>query len=213
MADSSFRVRSPLPPRKRTVAGFHLIWTAYGWWLPNDPRGSSSHEIRVEKIADLGPLHFGRKTIQPSGNEIKEFYQNAADVLTHPLLTFTDQEIDLIGVSFDRVIQEHHYTCYECAIMPDHVHILIRKHRDSAEMMIENLQQASRQDLINHGHRAPTHPVWGGPGWKAFLYKQEDFVRVIEYVRNNPLKIGKPRQRWGFVKEYDGWLPGVSAKR
>ena len=36
------------------VAGFHLIWTAYGWWLPNDPRGSSSHEIRVERIADLG---------------------------------------------------------------------------------------------------------------------------------------------------------------
>ena len=34
------------------VAGFHLIWTAYGWWLPNDPRGSSSYEIRVEKIAE-----------------------------------------------------------------------------------------------------------------------------------------------------------------
>ena len=47
------------------VAGFHLIFTAYGWWLPNDPRGSNSHEIRVEQIADLGELHFGRKLIQP----------------------------------------------------------------------------------------------------------------------------------------------------
>jgi hypothetical protein len=24
------------------IAGYHLIWTAYGWWLPNDPRGSTS---------------------------------------------------------------------------------------------------------------------------------------------------------------------------
>jgi hypothetical protein len=23
------------------VVAYHLIWTAYGWWLPNDPRGSS----------------------------------------------------------------------------------------------------------------------------------------------------------------------------
>lgn len=97
--------------------------------------------------------------------------------------------------------------------MPDHVHLLIRKHRDSAEMMIENLQQASRQDLIDSGRRAPTHPVWGGPGWKVFLYTQEDFIRVIDYIANNPVKIGKPRQHWGFVKEYDGWLPGASAKR
>src|SRR5262245_45612761 len=195
------------------VAGFHLIWTAYGWWLPNDPRGSSSHEIRVEKIADLGPLHLGRKAIQPSSQEIQQFYKAAGDSLTHQLLTFNDEEIGLIGASFGTVIQERHYTCYECAIMPDHVHILIRKHRDNAEMMIENLQQASRQDLLDDGRRPPMHPVWGGPGWKVFLYTQEDFVRVIEYIRSNPLKIGKPRQHWSFVREYDGRLPAANAKR
>jgi len=25
------------------IIAHHLIWTAYGFWLPNDPRGSSSH--------------------------------------------------------------------------------------------------------------------------------------------------------------------------
>src|SRR5436309_3208529 len=52
------------------VIGHHLIWTAYGWWLPNDPRGSSSHEIRVERVADLGELHQGRKRVQPPSAEI-----------------------------------------------------------------------------------------------------------------------------------------------
>ena len=30
-------------------------------------------------------------------------------------------------------MRERNYTCYGCAIMPDHVHLLIRKHRDQAE--------------------------------------------------------------------------------
>ena len=51
MADSSFRTRRTIPGEILPVAGFHLIWTAYGWWLPNDPRGSSSHEIPSHRSA------------------------------------------------------------------------------------------------------------------------------------------------------------------
>jgi REP element-mobilizing transposase RayT len=194
--------------RKTVVAGFHLIWTAYGWWLPNDPRGSSSHEIRVEKINELGELHHGRKVIQPPGREIKQFYYQAGEVLKHPLLTLEDADIDLVAQSFAQVIEEWRYTCYACAIMSDHVHILIRKHRDHAETMIENLQRTSRQNLIDAGRRSLTHPVWGGPGWKVFLYTQRDFVREIDYIGQNPVKAHRPPQNWGFVKEYDGWMPG-----
>ncbi|MFL6765566.1 MAG: transposase [Sphingomicrobium sp.] len=190
------------------VAGFHLVWTAYGWWLPNDPRGSSSHEIRVEKVAQLGDLHPGRKPVQPSGREIRDFYDQARSALKHPLLTFDEADAQLIATSFVQVINEHRYTCYACAIMPDHVHALIRKHRDHAEAMIANLQEASRQRLIDAGRRGPRHPVWGGPGWKVFLYTPDDFVRVIEYIRQNPVKAGRPPQHWSFVKEYDGWMPG-----
>ena len=190
------------------VAGFHLIWAAYGWWLPNDPRGSSSHEIRVEKISELGELHYGRKQVQPPNKQIRQFYDLAADSLSHPLLILQDEDISLVGESFAQVIKDRRYTCYACAVMPDHVHVLIRKHRDHAETMIANLQQASREKLIHTGQRSPTHPVWGGPGWKVFLYGQEDFLRAIEYIRQNPIKAGRPPQKWMFVKEYDGWMPG-----
>jgi hypothetical protein len=36
------------------VAGYHLIWTAYGHWLPNDPRGRTSAEVRSVDLQDLG---------------------------------------------------------------------------------------------------------------------------------------------------------------
>ena len=47
------------------VIAYHLIWTAYGWWLPNDPRGSMSELIASDIIAELGELHYGRKRVQP----------------------------------------------------------------------------------------------------------------------------------------------------
>ena len=189
------------------VAAYHLIWTAYGWWLPNDPRGSSSHEIRVEKIMPLGELHHGRKFVQPLPSEIRQFYEQARDELQHPLLTFSTDDITMIGSCFAQVIGERGYTCYACAILPDHVHLLIRRHRDKAEVMIESLQEASRLGLIESKRRAPTHPVWGGKGWKVFLNTRMDMERVVRYIQENPVKAGYPEQHWHFVKQYDGWMP------
>jgi REP element-mobilizing transposase RayT len=196
------------------IAGFHLIWTAYGWWLPNDPRGSSSHEIRVERIAGLGELHQGRKAVQPTGQELRAFYDQARATLQHGLLRFEDGDIEIIAQAFRETITRERYTCYACALMGDHVHCLIRKHKHHAETMIHNLQAASRAALVAANRRDPEHPVWGGPGWKVFLYTQDDLRRIVHYIEQNPIKAGRAAQSWDFVKPYDGWLPGdYSAKR
>jgi hypothetical protein len=152
------------------LAAYHLIWTAYGWLLPNDPRGSSSHEIRVERLEDLGELHYGRKQIQPPSREIREVYERAGGLLKHPLLTFGEDDFPLIADGFRRVIHDERYTCYACAIMPDHVHVLIRKHKHDAEAMIDHLQARSKEILLAEHRRFESHPVWGGPGWRVFLY-------------------------------------------
>jgi REP element-mobilizing transposase RayT len=170
------------------IAGFHLIWTAYGWWLPNEPRGSSSHEIRVERIADLGELHYGRKLIQPPSRELRAFYTQARQVLKHPLLIFEEEERRIISDSFRKVIAAQRYTCFACAIMPDHVHAVIRKPKHHAETMIENLEAASREALVAAGRRAVQHPVWGGPGWKVFLNTQEDIRAASGTSRRIPAK-------------------------
>src|SRR6187455_2715826 len=122
--------------QKPIVIAHHLIWTAYGWWLPNDPRGSGSSIIRNDIIAELGELHLGRKRVQPAGQVVREFYDQAADRLKHSLLTFNDTPGETIAAAFAEVIARERYTCYACAIMPDHVHILIRKHKHQAEEML-----------------------------------------------------------------------------
>src|SRR5262245_31859551 len=188
------------------VIAYHLVWTAYGWWLANDPRGSGSQTLRSNVLAQLGQLHFGRKKIQPAGRVVRQFYQQAADLLAHPLLTFDDDGRQIIARAFAQVIAEQCYTCYACAIMPDHVHLVIRKHKDDAEDMIEKLQDASRAELIAAKMRSVTHPVWTkGGGWKVFLDHPTEIRRTVPYVEKNPLEIALPRQYWPFVKSYDGW--------
>jgi len=189
------------------VAAYHLIWTAYGCWLPNDPRGSSSHDLRVDKLIPLGDVHFGRRAIQPSFQVLRNYYQHADELLEHQRLLFTDEEIALVGKCFGNTICQHGYTCYACAVMPDHIHLVIRRHRDFAEEMVEHLQMDSQGTIIDAGRRPVNHPVWAGPGWKVFLNTRKDIENRVRYVQENPVKERRPPQHWDFVKVYDGWLP------
>jgi REP element-mobilizing transposase RayT len=187
------------------VIAHHLIWTAYGTWLPNDPRGSGSSIIATKALADLGELHAGRRKIQPAGWVIEEFYERALPILKFPVVPFDVEEIGLIAERMARIVDEQRYTCYACAIMPDHVHMLLRKHKHQAEAMMTVLQGSTRDAIGAAGRRAKEHPVWTQGGWKVFLDHPDDVRRTIRYIENNPAKAGLPAQTWSFVRQYDGW--------
>ena len=187
------------------VIAYHLIWTAYGTWLPNDPRGSGSRDVHTPELAELGPVHYGRKKTQPRRSEVRAFCANAEELLEYPIVRFDSDQRAAIGNIFADVVRERRYTCYACAIMPDHAHLVIRKHRDTAEQMIGNLQGASRTWLRSSGAAAEEHPVWTRNGWKVFLNSPADVRSRIRYVNGNPRKEGLSAQDWTFVVEYDNW--------
>ena len=201
------RSNSPL------VIAYHLVWTAYGWWLPNDPRGSCSREIRVPVLRQLGDLHYGRKRVQPASSDIRLFYEQATGLLKHPLIEFAPEHFQIVAAGFADAVEQHKYTCYACAILPDHVHLILRKHKHLAEVMIENLQFHSRLRLSGSRLLPDAHPIWCVGGWKIFLDHPDEVCRVIRYVEDNPLPYRLPRQRWDFVTQYDRWPlhPGHSA--
>jgi REP element-mobilizing transposase RayT len=188
------------------VIAHHLVWTAYGWWLPNDPRGSTSRTVVQPHIAALGAHHYGRQREQPPPAVIRQFQQRADAALAHPRLERFDIDVECVAAAFADAINAQTYTCYACAIMPDHVHLLMRKHRHTAETMVTVLQHASRGALIQAGHRSDSHPVWtSGHGWRGFLDHPDAVQRTIRYIRNNPVKMHRPEQRWDFVTTYDRW--------
>jgi REP element-mobilizing transposase RayT len=188
-----------------TVIAYHLIWSNYGTWLPNDLRGSGSREVYTPILAALGEVHFGRKKLQPSRTKVREFYEQAEPLLQFPVIRFNDGQRNEIAKAFVETIRNHGYTCYACAILADHVHLVIRKHKHAAETMIENFQNESRLPIIECRIVSNEHSVWTNGGWKVFLNIPEEVRQRIGYVENNPLKEDLPRQRWSFVVPYDNW--------
>ena len=190
---------------KPIVIAHHLIWTAYGYWLSNDPRGSMSKMIASDVITDLGTLHYGRKKVQPSAREVRKFRERSRSVLKYAMLNFDPSDFSIVADGLAEAIHQYHYTCYACVIMPDHVHVIVRKHKHQAEDMLDNLQESSRLRLRTSGLRASDHPVWGGPGWNVFLDTPAAIRRTIGYIDENPPQWRLPRQQWSFVTPYDGW--------
>lgn len=187
------------------IFAHHLVWTTYGTWLPNDPRGSMSRETRTPALAELGAAHYGRSRIQPSRGTVREFYATAVPKLQYPVVRFNSAQIQELGQAFATIIAKHQYTCYACAIMPDHAHFVIRKHRDTGETMIENLQRDSRLRFSFAYALASEQPLWTIGGWVRYLDSVAAVRSRIKYVEGNPEKEGLRRQIWPFVVPYDGW--------
>jgi hypothetical protein len=142
-----------------SVIAYHLIWTNYGIWLANDLRGSGSKTTYTPALANLGDVHFGRKKLQPARNKVHAFYERAEPLLKCDVIRFNDEQCHDIAQIFDGIVRTHRYTCYACVIMPDHVHFVIRKHRDQAEDMIDIFQEESRMKLLQKSMVPEGHPV------------------------------------------------------
>jgi hypothetical protein len=97
--------------------------------------------------------------------------------------------------------------------MPDHVHLVVARHRLFIERIVLLMKSAATEQLIGEGLHpfghmtAPDGRVphcWAENQWKVFLNSDEEIRREIRYVEENPGKAGFRRQRWSFVTPYTG---------
>ena len=195
-----------MTPKRRIIIAHHLILSGYGHWLPNDPRGSGSEEIREEKLSDLGPIHHGRKQIQPPRQELKQFYRDANPLLDFEPIWFDDAKRQAIAEAFARVVENPRYTVWACAVLSNHAHLCIRRHRDDAVTMWNAFAETSRAALGRlFEDLADDYPLWSNRPYKVFLDSPEDVRRVVAYIQRNPARENLRPQTLSFVQPYDGW--------
>ena len=184
------------------VIAHHLILTGYGHWLPNDPRGSTSREVVAGKLWGLGELHEGRQFPQPPRQTLKPFHSDAQPQLEHPVLWFDAAKRQLIADAFAQTMQDRRYTCFACAILSNHAHLVLRKHRDRAETMIDHLRSDCALRLRRLADVPDIHPVWNTGHYKKFLFTPTGITRTVAYIRNNPARERIPEQNFPFVTPY-----------
>ena len=190
------------------LVGYHVIFGAYGFWLPNDPRGSWSDFVGSWKLLRYGPATriigatIGGALRHDSGVRLA-----AKNSLRRPAAAFNGLQARAVGQGFGRYVARSGLTVWACAILPDHVHLVLGKPAISVEQVVVQLKGAATRSLLDDGLHpfGNTRDRQGRPPkcfargeWKVFL-DPPDVPRAIRYVEQNPIKEGKPPQGWSFV--------------
>src|SRR6478672_7266993 len=98
------------------VLAYHIIITPYGFWLPNDARGSWSDFVGAWEL-----LKFGRATKVTTHRSLaqmphdREKRLSAKQSLKYPAVRFTAKHIQSIAKGFARAAGEAGYVVYACA--------------------------------------------------------------------------------------------------
>jgi REP element-mobilizing transposase RayT len=192
------------------VIASHVIFGVYGFWLPNDPRGSWSTFIGSFELFLAG----GKATKVSTRRSVASVPHDTArrlaakSALQRQPVQFTGRQALETGRAFGDFACRNQVRILACAIMPDHVHLVIARHRYKVEQLATLLKGAASRRLIDHDlhpfqsiertrKRVPT--CWARGEWKVFLNSTADVQRAVRYVEMNPVRQGLKRQYWSFV--------------
>jgi len=189
-------------PYNRCIIAHHLVLMGYGHWLPNELRGSGSDEIRNSLLRDLGEIHHGRKHVQPSREELREFHQQAEPLLEQDVLWFDERMRIAIAQGFALAAANIGYVVYACAILRNHAHLVVKRHKHRHDVMWRTFAEGARQSLRAVADVPERHRVWGARPYSVFPYNPDDVTGRIDYVNENPAKEGLPPQAWDFISPY-----------
>jgi REP element-mobilizing transposase RayT len=193
------------------VLASHVIFSAYGFWLPNDPRGSWSDFVYAWELFRFGPatkVTTRRSVAARPHNRAARLA--AKEALTYPAVQFTGLQALSVARAFQRVIHDYTYLVYACSILPEHVHMVIARHHYDVEQVVRALKQAATEKLVEDR----LHPLaryrtrdgkpptpWARKCWHVFLDDPADIHRAVAYVERNPEKEGKKPQHWSFTTD------------
>jgi len=195
------------------IHAYHVIWGTYGFWLPNDPRGSWSDFVASWELALFGKATKSLDRPQVDIQQWKIWREEAIKALRFPPVHLTGLQARGVGTGFANGCQKSRFIIWACSILPQHVHLVIGRHRYKVEQICNLLKGEATTELkaesmhpqsrfaINNG-KLPS--MWGEQQWKVYLDTEESIENAIRYVEVNPVKEGKSLQNWSFVTPFAG---------
>jgi REP element-mobilizing transposase RayT len=197
------------------VIAYHVIISAYGFWLPNDERGSWSDFVRRWELLRFGPVTKVNTRRSIAGRSFDRDKATAArSTLLYPAVSFTGRQALAIGNGFADGVRRSGYRILACAILPEHAHLVIGRHKYHVEQVTNRLKGAATRELSAvqlhpladyHARDGAVPSPWSEGLWKVFLSDLAEVQRAVEYVEKNPEKEKKPRQHWSFVTPLKLW--------
>ena len=191
------------------VRWYHAILTTYGFWLPNDPRGSWSDFVGASELDKFGPA--------TTTNEKRSLAHDPHDValrraakaaLKYPPVRFDARQRVAIAAGFGQAVAEGGYLVHACCIGHDHSHLVVGRHERCVEHIARHLKSKATMAMT----RAGLHPLarrrksdgtiptpWSESIWSVFINDDAQLEAAVRYVNRHPMKEGLQEQDSRFV--------------
>jgi REP element-mobilizing transposase RayT len=195
------------------IHGYHLIWGEYGFWLPNDPRGSWSDFVASWELLRFGKATYGLERREIDLQQWEAWHAAAVRALRFPPVILTGRQARAVGTGFATGVRKSGLTIWACSILPEHVHLVVARHRYKVEQVCNLLKGEATKQLKAESCHPQAHlntdtgklpSMWAQGQWKVYLDSEEAIEAALRYVEENATKEGKPYQRWSFVTPFSG---------
>ena len=89
------------------VRAYHVIFSTYGFWLPNDPRGSGSDRVTAPHLQRFGPA----MKVQTKQSVAHHYHdcavrKAAKEQLKYPPVIFDGSQARAVARGFAQVLQD-----------------------------------------------------------------------------------------------------------
>jgi REP element-mobilizing transposase RayT len=197
------------------MLGWHLTFSTYGFWLPNDERGSGSTRVRAQHIYEAGgeaTKVFTTRSVACKPHNFRARLK-AKEALKYRPVVLSGVQARAVARGIASVLPKVNLVIHACSIMPDHVHVVVAVHKLDGDEIIACLKRAGTRGMNDE----KLHPLqefalasgkypspWAERGWKVKLYTSKQMHAAIRYVERNPIRAGFKPQHWSFVVPYLG---------
>ncbi len=201
------------------VLAFHLILSAYGFWLPNDERGSWSQFVRAYELARFGPA---TKTTARRSVAHRRYDPIRHDAMLAALarspVVFDGHRARAVARGLSDYAARSPVPIYACAVMPNHAHLVLGRSRLLIERVCEQLKGAATAQLNREG-RPSVRRLAVSQRPAAYTVGAQGMVGVPRprcgHSASDPLRQRQSRtrrlrpQRWSFVTAYEQQWAGT----
>ncbi|HEY5314072.1 MAG TPA: transposase [Pirellulales bacterium] len=124
--------------------------------------------------------------------------------LKFPPTVFTGRQALEVAHAVRELVNEEDLVVLACAVMPEHVHLLIKRHALGPERIVASCRARASRRLHDAGLWPAGRPIWSKGKWAVPLETADEVRQRMRYIEQNPVVAGLRPQKWSFVSAFDG---------
>jgi len=119
-------------------------------------------------------------------------------IVTHRRKAILIDNIEALRESFRESKRYYAYHIDAIVVLPDHLHMIITPQIVRAIKYNFSIQLSKDEEQSMARHKKGMNPVWQKRYYEHTIRDEKDYLRCIEYMKNNPIK-------HGLVENSEGW--------